>query len=126
MHDIDQTNGRANIAFLGKRDDVWHRMGQEMRPGMSIDAWAMAAGLNWRAVKVPALAALTGDQWDHIDASKRFMPVDGQNFLVRSDNGHPLGYVSDRYQPVQPADVLAWFDRYIAVDDRQRVRRSPR
>ena len=96
MHDIDQTNGRANIAFLGKRDDVWHRMGQEMRPGMSIDAWAMAAGLNWRAVKVPALAALTGDQWDHIDASKRFMPVDGQNFLVRSDNGHPLGYVSDR------------------------------
>jgi len=118
MHDIDQTNGRANIAFLGKRDDVWHRMGQEMRPGMSIDAWAMAAGLNWRAVKVPALAALTGDQWDHIDASKRFMPVDGQNFLVRSDNGHPLGYVSDRYQPVQPADVLAWFDRYIAVDDR--------
>jgi phage/plasmid-like protein (TIGR03299 family) len=44
--------------------------------------------------------------------------VDGSRFLVRSDNGHVLGHVSDRYQPVQPADVLDWFDRYIACDDR--------
>jgi phage/plasmid-like protein (TIGR03299 family) len=117
-HDIDMTNGRANIAFMGSRKDVWHRLGQEMPAGQDIDAWAAAAGLGWRAVKVPALAALTGDNWDHIEPAKRFMPVEGQNFLVRSDNGHPLGYVSDRYQPVQPADVLDWFQRYIAVDDR--------
>ena len=118
-HEIDQTNGRDNIAFRGDRNSVWHRLGQQMQPGMSIDAWATAAGLNWRAVKVPALAALQGDQWDHIDPSKRFMPVEGQSFLCRSDNGYPLGYVSENiYEPVQPADLLAWFQRYIAVDDR--------
>ncbi len=117
-HNIDMTNDRANIAFRGLRTDVWHRLGQEMQAGMSIDQWAVAAGLEWTAIKVPALAALAGAQFDHIDADKRFMPVEGQNFVVRSDTGHALGYVSDRYQPVQPRDVLDWFDRYIAVDDR--------
>jgi len=117
-HNIDMTNGRANIAFLGSRMDVWHRLGQEMQPGMTTADWSRAAGLDWTAVKVPALAALEGAQFDHIDAGHRFRPVEQRNFLVRSDNGQPLGYVSDRYQPVQPAEVLEWFDRYISVDDR--------
>jgi phage/plasmid-like protein (TIGR03299 family) len=117
-YNIDMTNGRANIAFVGSRNDVWHRLGQEMSPGMSIDQWSKAAGLDWTAVKVRAIAALEGSQFDHINAGDRFRKVEERNFVVRSDNGHPLGFVSDRYQPVQPRDVLEWFDRYIAVDDR--------
>src|SRR5262249_40330945 len=115
---IDMSNGRANMAFLGSRMDIWHRLGQEMQPGMSTDAWASAAGLGWTAVKVPAIAALEGAQFDHIEPGRRFRAVSERNFIVRSDNGEPLGYVSDIYQPVQPRDVLDWFDRYIAVDDR--------
>lgn len=61
-HNLDMTNGRANMAFLGSRQDIWHRLGEEMQPGMSIDAWATAAGLNWTAVKVPAIASLEGAQ----------------------------------------------------------------
>jgi phage/plasmid-like protein (TIGR03299 family) len=117
-HNIDMSNGRANIAFLGSRLDVWHRLGQEMNPGMDIPAWAKAAGLDWTAIKVPALAALTGPAWDHIEPAKRFMEVEGQRHVVRSDNGRPLGYVSDQYQPVQPVEVLEWFQQYIGVDDR--------
>lgn len=117
-HNIDMTNGRANMAFLGSRLDIWHRLGQEMQPGMSTDAWATAAGLAWDAVKVPAIAALEGARFDHLAPGERFKRVAERNFIVRSDNGEPLGYVSDIYQPVQPRDVLDWFDRYIAVDDR--------
>lgn len=117
-HNIDMSNGRANIAFLGSREDVWHRLGQEMTPGMDIPAWAKAAGLDWTAVKVPALAMLAGPAWDHIEPAKRFMEVEGQRHVVRSDNGRPLGYVSDQYQPVQPVEVLEWFQQYIGVDDR--------
>jgi phage/plasmid-like protein (TIGR03299 family) len=117
-HNIDMTNGRANIAFAGARADIWHRLGQQMQPGQSIDDWAREAGLNWEAIKVPAIASLSGSQFDHIEPAKRFREVEDRNFVVRSDNGHPLGYVSDRYQPVQPREVLDWFDRYIAVDDR--------
>src|SRR5215831_605895 len=110
-HEIDMTNGRANIAYLGSRNDVWHRLGTEMKPGMNIATWAKAAGLEWSAVKVPAIVHLTSPDFDHIAAENRFAPVEGWNHLVRSDNGRPLGYVSNQYQPVQPADILAWFDR---------------
>jgi len=120
---LDMTNGRANIAFLGSRNDIWHRMGQEMAAGQSIEDWATAAGLGWSAIKVPAVVALEGDKWDHIDAAKRFLPAPDRSFVVRSDTAGLLGYVSGEtdktgYQIVQPSDVLSWFDRYIAVDDR--------
>lgn len=117
-HNIDMTNGRANIAFLGDRADIWHRLGQEMAPGMSTQEWAVAAGLDWTAVKVQALAALTGPAWDHIAPAQRFMEVEGQRHVCRSDNGRPLGYVSDQYQPVQPIEVLEWFQKYVGVDSR--------
>lgn len=122
-HELDMTNGRANIAYLGSRNDVWHRMGQEMLPGQSIDAWAAQAGLGWSAVKVPAIIALNGPAFDHIAAENRFLPAEDRSFVVRSDNGRMLGYVSGQdesagYQLVQPGEVLDWFQRYIAVDDR--------
>lgn len=118
-HNIDMTNGRANIAFLGSRNDIWHRLGNPMLPGQTVDEWAEAAGLNWEAIKVPAVAVLSGPEWDHIPPAQRFMPVEGRSFNVRSDNGYPLGYVSsDIYQNTQPRAVLDWFQRYIGVDDR--------
>lgn len=117
-HNIDMTNGRANIAFLGSRNDIWHRMGQEMLPGQSMQEWAKQAGLDWTALKVPAIAALAGPQFDHLDPTTRMREVGGQSFVVRSDNGRPLGYVSQQYQPVQPIEVLEWFQQYIGVDDR--------
>jgi phage/plasmid-like protein (TIGR03299 family) len=117
---IDMSNGRANIAFMGSRNDVWHRMGHEYQPG---EDWAVVAGLDWEAIKVPAIAALIGPKFDHIDADKRFAPVPDRSFIVRGDTGSMLGYVSgeddeDGYRIVQPRGVLDWFDRYIAVDDR--------
>jgi phage/plasmid-like protein (TIGR03299 family) len=120
-HNIDMTNGRANMAFLGSRNDIWHRLGQEMHPGQSISDWATAAGLNWTGVKVPAVAALAGPQWDHIEPAKRFYEVEGRKFVCRSDNGLPLGYVSDQYQPVQPVELLEWFEHYISVDPRFKI-----
>ena len=58
-HNLDMTNGRANMAFIGNRNDIWHRLGQQMTANQSIDDWARAAGLNWEAVKVPAIASLS-------------------------------------------------------------------
>jgi phage/plasmid-like protein (TIGR03299 family) len=120
---IDTSNGQNNIAFLGSRNDVWHRMGQEMLAGQTIEQWAQSAGLGFRAIKVPAIVALQGPDFDHIDASKRFLPAPDRSFIVRSDTAGLLGYVSGEdesagYQIVQPAEVLDWFQRYISVDDR--------
>ena len=110
MHNLDMTNDRANIAFLGSRNDVWHNLGQEMTAGMTVDQWAAAAGLDWEAIKSQAHFYFNGELRDAGDRS----------FMVRSDNGARLGdnVVSDVYQPVQPREVLAWFEQYIGVDDR--------
>lgn len=116
-HNIDMTNGRANMAFLGSRSDIWHRLGQQMEQGQSIEAWAEAAGLGWNAVKVPAIADITQLHLSP-SATQHLRSVEDRFFVARSDNGHPLGYVSDVYQPVQPAQVLDWFQRYVGVDDR--------
>lgn len=115
-HNIDMSNKRANIAYLGSRHDVWHELGQEMKPGQSIDTWAREAGLAWEAIKVPAIADLSGPEWQHIDANKRMAKVEDRVHIVRSDTARPLGYASNRYQPVQPRDTLEWFDKYIAAD----------
>ena len=120
---LDMTNGRANIAFLGSRNDVWHKMGQEMATGQTIDSWADAAGLGWSAVKVPALIALQGAQFDHIEPGKRMLPAEDRSFVVRSDNGAMLGYVSgetdQRRLPNRPAARSVGMVRQIySVDDR--------
>lgn len=117
-HNIDSSNGRDNIAYLGSRNDVWHRLGTEMAPGMSIDDWAVAAGLNWRAVKTQAHLSLPVEGWQSLTPDQRFAPIEDRFHLVRSDTARPLGYVSDVYQPVQPRDVLDWFQQYISVDPR--------
>jgi phage/plasmid-like protein (TIGR03299 family) len=109
MHNIDMTNGRANMAFAGSRKDIWHSLGQQMQPGMSIEEWARAAGLDWHVEKALAYADVPGHG---------MVGVKGARHVVRMDTGHPLGYVSDRYQPVQPSQMLDWFGQYIEVDDR--------
>jgi phage/plasmid-like protein (TIGR03299 family) len=111
MHEIDMTNGQANIAYLGSRDNVWHRLGQEMRSGETKEAWRARAGLAWQAVKTPALIR-------HPDGEVR--PARDRAFMVRNDTWQMLGdnCVTDIYQPVQPSELLDWFDRYIAVDER--------
>jgi phage/plasmid-like protein (TIGR03299 family) len=106
------------MAFTGSRNDIWHRFGEQMGEGETIEQWAKRAGLEWSAVMVPAIAALSGDAFEHIAMDKRFAEVPGQRFLARSDNGHVLGYVSDGYQIVQPIDVLEWFRDYISNDSR--------
>lgn len=114
-HELDESTGKPAIAFLGSRNDVWHKLGTEMQPGMSIDDWAQAAGLNWEAIKVPALA----DMRNTVKKYDSELVDTGLYFNARSDTGAIIsGALSDRHVNVQPRDVLDWFDRYISVDDR--------
>lgn len=102
-HEID------SIAFRGSRRDIWHRLGTEMPEGGTIEQWAEAAGLGWHAERSATLARRPNGE---------LVEVPGSVTLTCSDNGRPLGIVSDQYRPVQPRDVLDWFARYIACDDR--------
>ena len=109
-HNIDMSNDRANMAFLGSRKDIWHSLGQEMKEGMSIEEWQKAAGLDWVAQKSHAFAQVGEDD--------EMLAATDWRFMVRSDTKKVLGVVGKGYQPVQPRDVLDWFDRYIKCDPR--------
>jgi phage/plasmid-like protein (TIGR03299 family) len=110
-HEIDMTHGRANIAFIGSRNDVWHKLGTEMAPGMSLDEWKRLAGLDWHTVKTPA--------FHQLPATGEFVRVPGWCYQSRSDTLAPLGYTSEAsYKSHQPGDLLEFVYRYTEVDDR--------
>jgi phage/plasmid-like protein (TIGR03299 family) len=115
MDNIDMTGGKANMAFLGDRNAIWHRMGEQMKEGMTTEEWATASGLTWTAEKVPAFAQL-----DDRFPNSGLVKAEGRYFLCRNDNGYILSptTVSNVYQAVQPAALLGWFDRYVSVDSR--------
>lgn len=106
-HMLDMSNGRANIAYVG--ETPWHGMGQQvLDPNMPVHEWAIAAGMDWSAVRVPVGIKL-GDEWHE---------QPGKFTIVRDDTFAPLGTFTDRYKVVQPDDILSFFRDFILTDDR--------
>lgn len=118
-------DGRTSFAFLGRRDDIWHRKGNQHQPYWTVDDWAANSGLAFQAVKVPAFfdGASIGKADNMFGPAPNFggmTRVENRFFVVRSDNAHVLspGTVTNLYQVVQPREVLDWFQQYVAVDPR--------
>ena len=100
-HEIDTTTGKAAIAFVG--DTPWHKLGQEMQPGQSIEQWQEAAGMNFH---INSAAVHYKSHPDNVYASDI---VTGKKVLYRSDTGKSLAVVSDTYKVVQPREVLEFY-----------------
>ncbi len=95
-HMIDESNGRANIAYIGERP--WHGMGTAMEDGADLDQWRIAAGLNHSVLRAKV-------QYQHNGELR-----DGEgSILCRSDNGNMLSHVTDRYKIVQPKEVIEFY-----------------
>jgi phage/plasmid-like protein (TIGR03299 family) len=110
-HEIDFSTGTAGMAYVGARP--WHGLGQLLQPGASLDTWIKAARLDWTALKLPSLYEMPEG---HRLAGR---PIVSPNYhIVRSDNGASLGVMSDRYQPVQPSEVMTFFRDFILTDPR--------
>jgi len=107
-HNLDFSNGRANMAFVGDRKAIWHGLGQQMPDDASIEAWAKAAGLDWRAIKTPIMF--------EVDGVVRQAP--DQFAIVRSDTLAMLGAFTGRYKEVQPIETLEFFRHLVEADDR--------
>lgn len=103
-HAITNTNGKNEMAYVGEKP--WHGLGQELKPGASIDVWCDAAGMDWKVQRSKIRYAVSKD--DAADATK-LRTWDAQHVLFRSDNKNPLSVVSDGYKIVQPREVLEFF-----------------
>ena len=90
------------MAYTGEAP--WHKLGSELPAKQPIEVWAQKAGMDWRICETP-VRYLTGQ----VGALGAIMSFDEQKVLYRSDTNKPLSVVSDRYQVVQPQEVLEFY-----------------
>jgi phage/plasmid-like protein (TIGR03299 family) len=99
-HEIDMSNGQANMAYVG--ETPWHGLGQQLKAGATIEQWRKAAGMNFSIYTSPV-------QFESPESAGDPMTFNGHNVLYRSDTKVPLAVVSDKYQVVQPKEVLEFY-----------------
>lgn len=97
-------NGQVEFAYLERDGMPWHGLGTAMIPGQSLDVWRKAAGMDWEIHRSKVRYATCADAHPN-----DYIEVPTSHVLFRSDNKEPLGVVSDKYQVVQPAEVLDFF-----------------
>lgn len=93
-HELDIRNGKAAMAYVGATP--WHGLGQSLDAAASKDVWAREAGM--------AHEILTAPVFYDVGGKKRSMP--GKVVTYRSDDGAPMGVVSNNFKVVQPMEAL--------------------
>jgi len=91
-----------SMAYVGQTP--WHQLGNVLPPKQSLDVWADQAGMDWEILSTP-VRYMT----EQAGALGAVMTYADQMVLYRSDTKSPLSVVSDRYQVVQPREVLEFY-----------------
>ena len=95
-HQIEQ------IAYVG--ETPWHGLGNQLSQHQPIEVWAQQAGMDWRIESSDVSYMAKNDRGQSI-----IMPFEEQRVLYRSDTHAPLSVVSQRYQEVQPIEILEFY-----------------
>jgi phage/plasmid-like protein (TIGR03299 family) len=101
-HEITiRADGFAEMAYTS---DVspWHRLGNVMKKGASLEDWQKQAGMDYMIRRTQA--NFFADR-----GKSELIEWPDQMILYRSDNKYPLGIVSPDYQIVQPYEILEFF-----------------
>ncbi|MDE2422428.1 MAG: DUF932 domain-containing protein [Gammaproteobacteria bacterium] len=94
------------MAFTGSTP--WHGLGNQLSPHQSIEVWAKQAGMDWEIREASVRFAAEHDSHTkHQVTSIHTFPEN--KVLFRSDTNAPLSVVSQRYQVVQPRDILEFY-----------------
>ncbi|MCO8089153.1 DUF932 domain-containing protein [Acinetobacter indicus] len=95
-HQIEQ------MAYVGQTP--WHGLGNQLSQNQPIEVWAKQAGMDWRIESSNVSYMAQNSRGQSI-----IMPYDEQRVLYRSDTHAPLSVVSQRYQEVQPMEILEFY-----------------
>lgn len=116
-HMIDETTGKAAIAYVGEAP--WHKLGQKLTAGASMDIWRTEAGLDYNVVRAPVQFEridFAGMEANHnLTIPVEMMTMPERHVLYRSDTGAPLSVVSKDYKVVQPGEVLDFFGKLAEI-----------
>ena len=95
-HQVEQ------MAYVG--DTPWHGLGNQLTQNQPIEVWAQQAGMDWRIESSDVSYLAQNERGQSI-----IMPYEEQRVLYRSDTHAPLSVVSQRYQEVQPKEILEFY-----------------
>ena len=95
------------MAFV--RETPWHGLGNRLPEKQPLDVWLQAAGMDWIIENTEALYS-TGS-----GSERRIQVNPDARVLYRSDTGAPLSVVSNRYQVVQPREILEFYRELVEV-----------
>lgn len=99
-HEITiREDGKAEFAFTGPRDAIWHGLGQNLQVGASLDDWRSAAGMDFDVFESAVMYNAMGDDIAFPD----------RKALFRSDSKAPLSIVGSDFKIVQPSEVIEFF-----------------
>ncbi|MDP1371836.1 DUF932 domain-containing protein [Acinetobacter lwoffii] len=90
------------MAYVG--ETPWHGLGNQLTQNQSIEVWAKQAGMDWRIESSDVSYMAQNERGQSI-----IMPYEEQRVLYRSDTHAPLSVVSQRYQEVQPMEILEFY-----------------
>lgn len=96
VHQVEQ------MAYVG--DTPWHGLGNQLTQNQPIEIWAKQAGMDWRIESSDVSYLAQNERGQSI-----IMPYEEQRVLYRSDTHAPLSVVSQRYQEVQPMEILEFY-----------------
>ena len=90
------------MAYVG--ETPWHGLGNQLSPHQPIEVWAQQAGMDWRIESSNVSYMAKNDRGQSI-----ILPYEEQRVLYRSDTHAPLSVVSQRFQEVQPKEILEFY-----------------
>jgi len=90
------------MAYIGA--EPWHGLGNHLPAMQPIETWQKAAGMDWTIQETPVRFVA-----DSIGGLGSIHSFEEQKVLYRSDTKEALSVVSQRYQVVQPKEVLEFY-----------------
>ena len=92
----------VQMAYVGATP--WHGLGRQLTQKQPIEVWQREAGMDWQIQESPV--HFKADAIGHMGSIHSFPE---QKVLYRSDTKAPLSVVSNRYQIVQPREVMEFY-----------------
>ncbi len=91
-----RANGTVEMGYL-EGVARWHGLGNELKPGATIEEWTLAAGMEWKALRAFVRYPVSRD-----DASnpESWRTSKESVVLFRNDTKDELGVVSPKYKPL--------------------------
>lgn len=90
------------MAYIG--ETPWHGLGNQLTQNQPIEVWAQQAGMDWRIESSNVSYMAQNERGQSL-----ILPYEEQRVLYRSDTHVPLSVVSQRYQEVQPKEILEFY-----------------